>query len=353
MPGHRSSILGMAMYEMDIRTRQCRRIVFRDGSRPIDTFSIPPALVRPYKNGIIFCDEKHGVFEVREGSLIADLLIPLPGGDDVGGITLVEDRYMFFRSRAAPNFTFENQNGKWTKISHLFDNLYWSCIIYDKKDQTYWVGKKNGIVHYDKEFRTIRSYSHRDRYNESMENMQVDNDGNLWYLNTLRQVSRLNPVTGVFTNLLETDGYYKQDYGADPPGAKDARGNIYFGIGLNRLNTDSTAGLDRIYPERYSPLHTATVYFNSLTVNQKSLPLSAGVNNVEQLNLEYDQNTIGIETGNIDFYSKGNGQVRYKLEQNGKNEDWQYAPDYYTIRYEDLSTRETINFNNAGWQCSQ
>ena len=112
-----------------------------------------------------------------------------------------------------PNLTFENKNGKWTKISHPFDNLNWSVIIYDKKDQTYWVGLINGIVHYDKEFRKIRSYSQEERNNDPILNMQFDNDGNLWYVTNSKQISRLNPATGVFTNLLETDGYHKQDYG--------------------------------------------------------------------------------------------------------------------------------------------
>jgi hypothetical protein len=115
-------------------------------------------------------------------------------------------------------------------------------------------------------------------------------------------------------------------------------------------NADSTWGLDRIYPERYSPLNTATVYFNSLTVNRQSLPLSAGVNNLEELNLQYDQNTIRIETGNIDFYSKGKGHVRYRLEQNGKNEDWQYGQADQTILFEALpsgSYRLVMQASNA------
>ena len=226
---------------------------------------------------------------------------------------------------------------KWTKISHLFDDLNWSVIMYDKKDQTYWLGLINGIAHYDKEFRKISSYSQEERNNDPILNMQFDNDGNLWYVTYSKQISRLSPATGVFTNLLEADGYHKQDYSPNLPGAKDAMGNIYFGIGITWDNADSTnCGLDRIYAERYSPLHTAAVYFKSLTVNRKSSPLSAGVNNMEELNLPYDQNTIRIETGNIDFYSKGKGHVRYKLEQNGKNEDWRYGQANQTILFEAL-----------------
>src|SRR5206468_4289881 len=154
------------------------------------------SFVKPCKNGIIFCDNQHGFYQVGEGSVIADLLMPYPevfGGFGLGGFTFVEDRYMFLQNIfTLPNLTFENKNSK--------------------------------------------------------------------------QISRLNPATGVFTNLLETDGYHKQNYGTNVPVAKDARGNIYFGVGKNWNNEDSaTCGLDRIYTERYSPLNTATVYFNSLT----------------------------------------------------------------------------------------
>ncbi len=340
--GSLGHFVGMTLYEMDIRTRQCRRIANNNGSGPMDTLVTDQlTLATPNKNGIIFWDDHNGIFQVREGSLIADRLMPNPdvfGGFGLGGFTFVEDRYMFLQNIfTLPNLTFENKNGKWIKISHLFDNLNWSVIIYDKKDQTYWLGLINGIAHYDKEFRKIRSYSQEEKNNDPILNMQFDNDGNLWYVTYSKQISRLSPATGVFTNLLEADGYHKQDYSPNSPGAKDARGDIYFGIGRTWDNADSTTcGLDRIYAERFS-LHTAAVYFKSLTVNRKTSPLSAGVNNLEELNLPYDQNTIRIETGNIDFYSKGKGHVRYKLEQNGKNEDWQYGQANQTILFEALS----------------
>ncbi len=101
---HISGIMGMSMYEMDIKTRKCSRIVFMDGSKRIDTFSVAPGWERPYKNGIIFCDELHGVFEIKEGSLVANLLIPLvPGGSGFGNILLAEDRYLFLEHGRTPS----------------------------------------------------------------------------------------------------------------------------------------------------------------------------------------------------------------------------------------------------------
>ncbi|PWT76266.1 MAG: hypothetical protein C5B59_06920 [Bacteroidetes bacterium] len=331
--------VGLTLYEMDITTRQCRRMAGSNGS---GTFTIDRiTFATPYKSGFIFCDAGQRLFfQVRDGTSIPDQLMPYPdvyGGFSLGGIALVDDRYMFLKNEVSlPNLTFEDKNGKWTKISHPFDDLNWSAIMYDKKDQTYWLGLINGIVHYDKDFQRIRSYSLDESHSDPILNIQLDKDGNLWYVTNSKRISRLNPVTGVFTNLLETDGYYKQDYGSFVTGAEDSQGDIYFGIGRNMDNADSaTCGLDRIYAKGYSPLSKATVYFNTLTVKRKS-SMSAAVNNLEELNLQYDQNTIRIETGNIDFYSKGKGHVRYKLEQNGKNEDWQYGNANQTILFEAL-----------------
>ena len=73
-------------------------------------------IATPYKNGIIFWDDRHGIFQVREGSLIADLLMPYPdvfGGFGLGGFTFVEDRYMFLQNISTlPNLTFENKNAR-------------------------------------------------------------------------------------------------------------------------------------------------------------------------------------------------------------------------------------------------
>ena len=76
-----------------------------------------------------------------------------------------------------------------------------------------------------------------------------------------------------------------------------------------------------------------------------------GINNLEELSLRYNQNTISIETGIIDYYNNGKGHIRYKLEGQGKEEGWQYGPAYYTIRYDGLSPGKyklTLQASNAG-----
>ena len=94
-------------------------------------------------------------------------------------------------------------------------------------------------------------------------------------------------------------------------------------------------GLDRVFPERFSSA-TSAVYFNTLFIDQKPFSLYTQVNELGELSLKYDQNTISIEAGIIDYYSRKKGKIRYKLGQNGKEGDWQYPPDHI-IRYENLS----------------
>jgi two-component sensor histidine kinase len=118
---------------------------------------------------------------------------------------------------------------------------------------------------------------------------------------------------------------------------------------LGAWGEPSNVGLERIYPERYSS--AAAVYLRSLDINQQPFSLSAGVNNLENLSLKYDQNNINIETGIIDYYAKGKGHIRYKLEENGKDVNWQYGPAYYIIRYEGLSPGKyklTLQASNVG-----
>jgi signal transduction histidine kinase len=324
------------MYEMDIKTRKCSRIVFMDGSKRIDTFSVLHALVRPYKNGFIFCDEFHGVFEIKEGSLVANALIPfVPGGSGFSGILLAEDRYLFLgHGSTLPNFAFENKNGKWTRVPNLLDNVGWWSALYNKKDQTYWVSSVNNLVHYDAAFRVIKAYSGEEGYSGALLNMQWDNYGNLWFANMSKQIGRLDTATGIFSTLSETDGYQKMDFGWMVPITQDVRGDLYFGIGANWGTGDLNGGLDRVSPKRSSSA-TSAVYLDALFINQKPFSLYTQVNELGELSLKYDQDTIRIEAGIIDYYSGKKGKIRYKLGQNGKEGDWQYSSDYI-IRYEGL-----------------
>ncbi|NJO25710.1 MAG: hypothetical protein HC867_08045, partial [Bacteroidia bacterium] len=94
-----------------------------------------------------------------------------------------------------------------SKVSHLLDSLRWLAMHYNRKDQTYWVSFKNELVHFDKNFRNLKTYRQGDGYNSPALNFVIDNGGNLWFYNILSQINRLDKTTGTITTLSETDGY--------------------------------------------------------------------------------------------------------------------------------------------------
>jgi len=329
----------MKMYEMDLRTRQCRSITLRDGVRLLDAskITIAHSWFRPYKDGILFCEENHGVFEIKKGDLVANLLIPLISGPGGFGIfTLVDDRYIFLTG-SLPNFVFENKNGKWRRIVHPSDSLSYSALLYDKKDKTYWVSLKKELAHYDSKFRLLRSYGEEAGFGGIILSMEMDGDGNLWFVTVSKKLGRFNKTTGHFSFLSAIDGYLKQDYYWGAPSAKDAMGNLYFGIGHKWGLAAPHWGLDRVNPKQSSSNVTSSIYLRDISINQDPYSLSTDVDLLNELSLKYNQNTIRVVTGVIDFVSAQKNQIRYKLERRGKVAGWEYTNDRI-IRYEDLPT---------------
>lgn len=56
----------MALYEMNLNTRECRPIIFRDGSTQFDKIFFYSEEGRPYKNGLLICDAEHGLLRSRK-----------------------------------------------------------------------------------------------------------------------------------------------------------------------------------------------------------------------------------------------------------------------------------------------
>ena len=336
------------VYEMNITTRKTVPVKFRDGAKTFDTLNIDEAnMAQPYHGGLLVYDENHGFFEIKKDSLFADLVLPFK--DFIGRIVLEEDSLLFLKNPNFPfNYTFKNINGKWTKTPHFLDSLGWIFLYYNNRDHSSWISLDDSLVHYDKYFREIKSYTTKDGYNGGVVNMLTDNEGNLWYANAQKQIGRLNIVTSIITNLSEADGYQPQFFDWFAPGAKDKQGSLYFGesgLGIGRN------GLIKIIPEKYISSNPSFVYFSVLYINYKPFPLSTGVNNISELSLKHDQNNISIETGIIDYYSNGKSHIRYKLEGKNRSEEWQYGPSYFTIRYDGLDPgnyKLTTQASNAG-----
>ncbi|HEX6890368.1 MAG TPA: ATP-binding protein, partial [Chryseolinea sp.] len=327
----------MGLYEVDLKTMKAYRISFRDRSKQLDTLIYDPTFVKPYRGSFLIADDRYGVFELKPGSQEAQLLIPFPSRK---GRFVIGDDILFFHSgggsRVNSTFKFAD-NGKWTKVPHLFDSLSWTNIHYDSLNRLYWVCLSYEIALYDEHFIRKKTFRHSADKNRRIMATQIDQQGNLWYANGGRRIGRLNTSTGSLYFISEADGFQGQYFDWFAPSGQDINGNIYFGSGTsNGLISDDSIGLTTIRPGNYSSANNASVYFTNLKINDNEYPTSVAIDNLQELAIPYDRNNIIIDAGIIDYYARGDGQLRYKLEGEDLQNNWSYIEPDQPIRLENL-----------------
>ena len=332
------------LFQMDLNSRKCSPVLYEDsnGNRttlPLILANHPDNMyVYAYKNGCLIAaslpDHQEILIVNGDGTSARKVLEFSDRTIDLLSVYTNDDNLIFLRRpNAATNLTYSFYDNRWICTPTPFDSIQWSRIFYNKADQTYWIIAETQLVlvHYDKNFQVIHKYSTED----GMPGVQIhgltpDNKGNIWF-NTDRSIFQLNTKTRIITMLAEKDGYLTKNLTA-LAGTKDHEGGLY-------IIANEDAGFYRISPDKYV-FSASSLYLESLKINQRPFPLSTGINHVEELSLKYFENNIVIGTGIIDFYSKGKGHMRYKLEAEGKKPDWQYVNAYSSIVYEGLQPGE-------------
>ena len=324
-----------AIYLMDMASRKCRSLLYEDSNgKRLPFLSVlanhPQSMYSlGYKNGLIIGATLPGHQEILMANFdepVARKILSFQDEKiDLPTICTNDDNLIFFKRSDVP-LTYTYRNSNWMQIPSSLDSIQWSGIYFNKTDQTYWIIADVELIHYDKNLRCIHKYTNEDGMPGTViDGVISDNKGNIWF-NTARSIFQLNGKSGTITQLAEKDGFFTHDVGTFSRGIKDDNGDIYI---------SDNPGFDRLSPDKYA-FSASSIYFESLKINQKAFNLSTGINHAAELYLKYSENNINLETGIIDYYSKGKGHIRYKLEANGKDVGWQYAPAYYTIRYEGL-----------------
>ncbi|HZI53766.1 MAG TPA: ATP-binding protein, partial [Chitinophagaceae bacterium] len=326
------------LHELDIATKKVFPVRFIDSSLTL----VKPSKIftsSPFRNGCIISaefEEKAAIFWVQTGSLKANLIMSFPKTSINGNRTATNGNSLLFfkRPEALGNLSYTFRDNQWALFPSALDSISWDKIFYNDADSSWWVIIPRELLHFDKKLRLTRRYSKQDGL-PSLEIIALinDNDGNVWF-NTNRNIYRLNLETGIISGLTEKDGFQPRDFRQTIFGAmKFDNGDLYFPGG------GTAQGFQVVHPDKYK-LQPAAVYLKSIDVKGYTLPLSLGVNNIHQLTLKYFQNRVMIETGTLDYYSKGKGHIRYRLSRDGSQENWLMAPANYTIRYEELPAGE-------------
>jgi len=317
-------------YQMDMRSRKCVPIIFIDSNN--QNLQNKGSFPQPFGDGaVVGADYGNRTlfFIGNANSLKVHQILSFPAGIIDEFRRASGDGHLLFLGRrdSASNLSYALLQGKWVRIHTPMDTIPWKYITFNKTDQTYWLNTESNLLHLSRDFRLIHSYSTNDGLPESEIGRVIsDNQGNIWFTSN-HSIHHLDTKTGRITVLTEKDGFQPNGFFPGLWLGKTASGDLYFPSG------EFGKGFTRIVPDKY--INTPpVVYVQSLKINDQPLPISRLINDQQEISLRYFENTITVETINVDFDSKGKGKFRYKL---GESADWTNPPNNIVF-YNNLSS---------------
>ena len=320
------------IYALDMGTGRCINLEWKDmEGQTIHLSTYENISFVHFRHGGLISVRGRGIYMVNGNGPVAKQVVKYTD-EVVTAIATDEENYLFVKIFGAKQSkTFRIENGNWKQVSTPLDKEPWFCIYYDPLDQTYWVGGREFLKQYDREFKLVRHFDQQDGLKGmGVHSILTDQAGNAWFNTGKGDILTLEKNNGKLIVLSEKDGYTRQQFGFNNPRIKGADGDLYFAgdEGIERINPSK---LEKVYPPSY-------VYFQSIQINDSLYPVPAGINEIKEISLTYNQNNILISTGIIDYYAKGKSHIRYKLE--GLHDTWQYGTDYLTVTYNGLGPKD-------------
>jgi signal transduction histidine kinase/streptogramin lyase len=321
-----SDIREFQLYKIDMKTLKATKVIFKNNHNA-DTVVHGAFPYKKYDGTILICvlgTNGTTIFKLDKNSNTAIFAFRMPEMKFMLASD-TDDKLVFFSQINFPFFTpYAYINERWQVQRSPFDSIKASAFYYDETFRRHWLGARGALFYINEKMQIVKKYGLDDGMPDlNIVGIYSDKHGNIWF-HTDRSLHQLNLTTGKAIQVTDKDGFLKQDYEYSWGKSRDNYGHLYFpayGYGT---------GFDIIYPEKFSS-SPSSVYFKAFTANQKHFHFASDHG---EIRLGYNQNNLNIETGIIDFYSRGKSRIRYLLK--GHDSTWIYAPYYFTIRYEGL-----------------
>ena len=286
------------------------RTVFKDSKQRIWVSSNLSTTVYNSKKEQIanFKNNTHGASGLIAESIIEDKNGALWFGFHKGGLFKFTENTKDFQNSHFKKYSYTNSISKTAGIISMASNnseLLW-LISYDGALSNFNINTKD-FTSFDK----YKSFK-----NTNLRAVLIENDQNLW-LSSTNGLIHLNLQDSIIKNYYETDGLQDNLF-LSRSAFKDQQGKLYFG-GVKGINT--------IIPNKITKEDAkASLYINNIEILNQSakelIPaqLKAGLNNVAQLHLKYNQSSFLFRFSAIDNVLAPNYYYAYRLK--GFNDKW-------------------------------
>ncbi len=195
-----------------------------------------------------------------------------------------------------------------------------------------WIGTfGGGLSRYDEFANTFENFTTRDGLpNNVVYGILEDKDGYLW-LSTNYGLSRFDPKTGTFQNFTASDGLQGNEFSMNAY-ALSPDGKMYFG-GINGLTVFDPSQIIR---RDYIP----PVVLLSFTLDGKTLPSGAPAEKIQEVQIEWPQNSFEFEFAALSYGQSQENQYAYMLEN--FDQGWRYVGTEHKGRYTNLPGGEYV-----------
>lgn len=313
------------LYAADAKTKKITKINFTNV-----TIENPKSFqfnyIHPLKKGDVLLSSNAGLFIVKQDHQQYRLLEVKGSGRADVYLTSYEDANgKIYLSKAFKGFgVYRLQDDSLVAIKQFPIQASIKCFI-ETGDSAVWVGSTVGLIHFNKITNGIsRIFTTDDGLNNQYV-YGVIPDGKYLWLSTNAGISRFNPFKADVKVFSAADGLQSNEYNTYAF-CKANDGTFYFG-GVN--------GLNGFRPAELRPFNTPPVItLTQLQVNDSIYHLPINFSELNQLNLEYNENTVSFQFTIIDYVDASATRTSYMLK--GYDKTWINAANKALIRYSKL-----------------
>jgi signal transduction histidine kinase/ligand-binding sensor domain-containing protein len=208
--------------------------------------------------------------------------------------------------------------------------------FYEDQQGLVWVAMDGGGLNcFDPRTQDFTRFAERDGLpNSVVYGILPDERGNLW-LSTNKGLSKFNPARRTFRNYDVSDGLQANEFNTNAF-CKLRSGELLFGGigGINIFHPDSV---------RDNP-NAPSVRLTELLINDKAQLFGKPLEDLHELTLRYDQNTLAFTFAALDYTNSAKNRYMYKLEgvTHVIDKDWVQSGTGRTVRYAALPQGEYV-----------
>lgn len=166
---------------------------------------------------------------------------------------------------------------------------------------------------------------------------QQDRNGKIW-LATQMGLSRFDPTKKTFRNYREEDGVFVPTF-SEASVTTSHNGEITFGTEKGFLKFNPLNLKEKLRSAK-NIFHNLQVNNQLVNVGDPGSVLQAGIDKADKLLLKYDQNTISIGFGMLDFRNGLKRQLLYRLK--GFDNNWHFSGNQHRATYTNLPPGEYV-----------